>query len=136
MSPTPKSSPVADTLPLSLPAPPPFAPPNPTGTEEHHMRTGVEAGHGMGVMGTGVGTGYGHNTGMGTGTAYDTHHTGVGTGIGGVGTHHTGMAGTGVGTGGIDPETGKETMGHKIKKMIPGGYMCMRMRMCMPMLGL
>jgi hypothetical protein len=97
------------------------------------MRTGVEPGHGMGVMGTGTGTGH-HDT-------YGTGHTGMGTGMGtgGMGTGHTGAAGpmggagTGYGAGsGYDAE-GKETMGHKIKKMIPGGridklcsFLCLR----------
>jgi len=112
--------------------------PLPAGTEEHHIRTGMDPHHhaGMGTMGT-TGTGMGTiGTGMGTtGTmgTHDTHHTGMGgtglgatglgaTGLGATGMgagHHTGMGTTGTGTG--YNEEGKETIGHKVKKMIPGG---------------
>lgn len=121
-----------------LPSPPPLQPP---GTEEHHLRTGMEpGGHhhaGMGTMGTTTGV---TDTGMmGTHGTHGLHHdtplAGVG-GVGGVGaplaggtpgagmmssSHDTttGMGHTAGGTG--YTEEGKETVGHKIKKMIPGG---------------
>lgn len=98
------------------------------------MRHGVEPGHGIGMMGTGAGH---HDTGlMGTGVGH--HDTGMmGTGVGhpqgtGMGAGHHGTALGGIGMGGLggtaaghegasgfDAE-GKETMGHKIKKHIPG----------------
>jgi hypothetical protein len=79
----------------------------PAGTEEHHIKTGMQPGHGMGTTGTGMGH---HGTGMGT--------TGTGLGTAGIG-HHG--AGHGMGTTGAGyDETGKETLTHKVKKMIPG----------------
>ena len=79
-----------------------LTPPHLAGTEEHHLKTGMQPGTGMGHTSTGMGglgdTGMGHHTGMG-------HTTGTG-----MGTTDTGYT-----------EEGKETMGHKIKKMIPGG---------------
>ena len=139
-----------------------LTPPHLAGTEEHHLKTGMQPGTGMGHTSTGMGglgdTGMGHHTGMGhTGTGMGTtgvghtglgdtgmghtgtgmgHHTGAGMGTMGTGAglgtmgatgagHHTGMGhttGTGMGTTDTGyTEEGKETMGHKIKKMIPGG---------------
>lgn len=88
----------------------------PAGTEEHHIRTGMEPGHGMGTTGTGMGH---HGTGVtGMGTGMGT----TGTGLGTAGMGHHG-AGHGLGTTGTGyDETGKETMTHKIKNMIPGGW--------------
>ena len=90
----------------------------PAGTEEHHIRTGMEPGHGMGTTGTGMGH---HGTGVtGMGTGMGTHNTGLGTaGMG----HHGAGHGMGTTGAGYDPETGKETMTHKIKKMITGRWL-------------
>jgi hypothetical protein len=74
----------------------------------------MEPGHGMGTTGTGMGH---HGTGVGTGMGT------TGTGLGTAGMGHHG-AGHGMGTTGAGyDETGKETMTHKIKKMIPGRWL-------------
>jgi hypothetical protein len=96
------------------------------------MGAGRHGTTGGGILGTGLGAG----AGAGHHDTYGTGHTGMGTGGGilgtglgaGAGSHDThgmgaghtaGMGGAGTGHG-YDAE-GKETMGHKIKKMIPGG---------------
>jgi hypothetical protein len=83
------------------------------------MRTGMEPGHGTGLMGTGAGH---HSTHEGWTGSRETHDSWTGSrDTHGMGTGHTGAAGMGgVGTG-YDAQ-GKETMGHKIKKMIPGEF--------------